>query len=64
MRDDARANTNREAVSVRRAAAILDVHEDTVYNLIKTKKLIAFRVGRAIRIYLADLRTFRRENLT
>jgi len=57
MRDDARANTSREAVSVQRAAVLLDVHEDTIYRLIKSKKLKALRIGRSLRILLSSLRT-------
>lgn len=39
-----------EAVTVARAAALLDCHVDTVRRLIRAGKLKVFRVGRGIRI--------------
>jgi excisionase family DNA binding protein len=60
MPRDRRLPVTREAVSVQHAAVLLDVHEDTVYRLIKAHKLLAFRVGRAIRILRSDLLAYRR----
>jgi excisionase family DNA binding protein len=51
-----RAGERREAVSVQRAAILLDVHEDTIYRLIKGGKLKALRVGRSLRVLLSSLR--------
>lgn len=45
----------REAVSVQRAAHLLDVHEMTVRRLVWAGKLKSFRVGSAVRIRLDTL---------
>lgn len=56
-----RAADRREAVSVQRAAVLLDVHEDTIYRLIKAGKLSVLRVGRSIRVLLSSLRNLKRD---
>lgn len=43
------------AVSVKIAAAMVDVSETTIREAINTKALTAFRVGRSIRIHLTEL---------
>lgn len=43
------------AVSVKTAAAMVEVSESTIREAIDKKALIAFRVGRAIRIHVAEL---------
>lgn len=54
------ATPRREAVSVKRAAELLDVHPKTVRRLIKGGKLQTFRVGRLIRIRRDVLADFAR----
>jgi excisionase family DNA binding protein len=59
MRNDARANLPpRDAVSVQQAAALLDVHEDTIYRLIAAGRISSFRVGRSVRILTSALRAY------
>ena len=43
------------AVSVKTAAAMVDVSESTIREAIDKKRLPAFRVGRAIRIHVSEL---------
>lgn len=43
------------AVSVKTAAAMVDVSESTIREAIDKKRLSAFRVGRAIRIHVSEL---------
>lgn len=43
------------ALSVKSAAAELDVSKDVIYEAIHKQKLPAYRVGRAIRIEKGDL---------
>lgn len=43
------------ALSVKSAAAELDVSKDVIYEAIHKQKLPAYRVGRAIRIEKSDL---------
>lgn len=44
------------AVSVKNAAAILDLSETTIRAAIDTEALPAYRVGRAIRVSVDDLK--------
>ncbi len=57
-------NIRVESVSVREAAVLLRAHEDTVYKLIKSKKLVGFRMGRAIRIHKSAIRAYLRDYAT
>lgn len=43
------------AVSVKTAAALMDCSEQTIRDAINADKLPAFRLGRAIRIKVAEL---------
>lgn len=43
------------AVSVKTAAALTDLSESTIREAIDSQRLPAYRVGRAIRIFTADL---------
>lgn len=43
------------AVSVKTAAAMTDLSESTIREAIDAQRLPAYRVGRAIRILVADL---------
>lgn len=43
------------AVSVKTAAAMTDLSESTIREAIDNQKLPAYRVGRAIRVMVADL---------
>lgn len=47
--------SNQIAVSVRTAADLTDISETTIRAAINEQKLPAFRVGRSIRIKVADL---------
>lgn len=46
------------AVSVKTAAAMTDLSETTIREAIDKQELPAFRVGRAIRVLVADLETW------
>jgi excisionase family DNA binding protein len=50
-----------ECVSLSRAAEILDVCVRTVRREIERRKLIAFRVGRSLRIRMSELRRYMEE---
>lgn len=43
------------AVSVKTAAAMVDVSESTIREAINRGNLPAFRIGRAVRIHVAEL---------
>lgn len=49
-------NVNRLAVAVKTAAAMTDLSESTIREAIDKQELPAYRVGRAIRIDVDDLR--------
>lgn len=46
------------AVSVKTAAAMCEVSETTIREAIDKKALVAFRVGRAIRIHVTELESW------
>jgi excisionase family DNA binding protein len=49
-----------EAISVQTAAALLDVHENTIYNWIKAGVLVAVRTGpRLVRIPRSEISRLR-----
>ena len=50
-----------ECVSLSRSAEILDVCVRTVRREIERRKLIAFRVGRSLRIRMSELRRYMEE---
>lgn len=50
--------TERIAVSVKSAAAMTDLSETTIREAIDRQELPAYRVGRAIRIQVADLQAW------
>lgn len=41
--------------TVPQAAEVLQVHENTIYNLVRAKKITHYRVGNQIRITAAEL---------
>jgi len=49
---------NRLAVTYREAAATLGVCERVVWQLVKDQQLKAIRIGRAVRVPVAELRRF------
>jgi excisionase family DNA binding protein len=53
-----------ECVSLSRAAKILGVCVRTVRREIERRKLIAFRVGRSLRIRMSELRRYMEEQTT
>jgi excisionase family DNA binding protein len=55
MRPDANEPVTREAVSLRDAATLMDVHYETVRRLVAAGDLHSFRIGRIVRIRRADL---------
>ena len=58
MQTDGRGTT--EVVTVQQAAAILACCEDTILALIRSHKLVAFKVGARWRIHREDLNAYRR----
>ena len=44
------ADRNDQVLTVEQAAALLEVRPQTVYEWVKTGKLLAFRIGRAVRL--------------
>lgn len=54
------ADTKPEAISVQRAALLLDVHENTIYNWIRVGYLQAIRLGpRVLRIPRTEIARLR-----
>ena len=51
----AEADRNERTLTVREAAAKLNMREQTVYTWVKTGKLQAYNVGRAVRLKLGDV---------
>lgn len=52
----------RDWLSVKDVAIRLDVHEQTVRALIRARRLTAIRVGKLVRVGVADLAEFCRRN--
>jgi hypothetical protein len=50
--------SERHAVSVKAAADLYEVSQDTIYKAINTRALPAKKVGRALRVNVMDLRTW------
>jgi excisionase family DNA binding protein len=46
------------AVSVKTAAAMVDLSESTIRQAIDKQQIPAFRVGRAVRLYVTDLQAW------
>ena len=46
---------SQEFYTVPEAAAVLKVHENTIYNLLRKKRIEHYRVGKQIRIAAAEL---------
>lgn len=55
---DVEAGPVRLAVTYREAAATLGVCERVVWQLVKDQQLKAIRIGRAVRVPVAELRRF------
>ena len=45
--------------TVPEAAALLQVHENTIYNMVRRKEIEHYKVGRQIRISAAELERFK-----
>jgi len=52
-----------QLMSVREAADFLQVHPQTVYRLVRERKIASVRVGKGIRFRRSDLDRFVEENL-
>ncbi len=52
--------TNALAVSVKTAAAMTDLSETTIREAIDKRELPAYRVGRAVRVLVVDLKDWLR----
>lgn len=46
---------NRPFYTIPQAAAVLQVHENTLYNMVRRKELDHYKIGRQIRIAAAEL---------
>lgn len=58
--DEARAIGLRPAVKVATAAAVMDVHQSTIYRLIKRGSLEGYSVGSDLRIYVDSINAYQR----
>lgn len=54
-----KAEFRHEFYTVQEAAELLRVHENTIYNLVRHKKIEHFRVGNQIRISATELEKMR-----
>lgn len=52
-----------QSVDAKLAAKLLDIGLRTVRRLIASGKLASYRVGRCVRIRLADLRAYQEQNM-
>lgn len=53
---------SKESLSVAETCLVLNVSRWTLWRLVRKGKLVAFKVGRAKRFHLADIRRFKSAN--